>query len=264
MADGAKGDDGAMTLPPYFYDADDGVRLAYYTLGDPAARPLLLIHGYISDAWTNWMKFVPTAQVIADAGYHVVMPDLRAHGASDKPHDPAAYPREVLVDDMLALAAHHGFDDYDLVGYSLGAQTAAGMMVRGVRPGRAILSGMGFAGTTHREGRTAHFRNVFENLGRHERGSAAFMAEAFLKSSGGDPVALHLLLNSFASIDGDALAALDVPIGVVCGVDDRDNGSAPDLAAHLKHGTYIAIPGNHMSAVTRPELGAAIAAYLSA
>lgn len=65
---------------PQFFDAPDGTSLAYYELGE--GRPLLLIHGYISDALTNWMKFTPTAQVIADAGYRVIMPDLRAHGAS--------------------------------------------------------------------------------------------------------------------------------------------------------------------------------------
>jgi pimeloyl-ACP methyl ester carboxylesterase len=222
----------------------------------------LLIHGYMSDAWTNWMKFVPTARTIADVGYHVVMPDLRAHGASDRPQDPAAYPHEVLADDMRGLVRALEWADYDLVGYSLGAITAAQMLVAGERPGRAVLSGMGLSGLTHREARTAHFRNVFENLGRHERGSAAFMAEAFLKTSGGDAVALHLLLNSFASVDADALAAIDLPVGVVCGVDDHDNGSAPELAAHLRHGTYFEVPGNHMSAVTRPELGAAIVAAL--
>src|SRR5436309_452044 len=44
--------------------------------------------------------------------------------------------------------------------------------------------------------------------------------------------------------------------------DDRDTGSAEDLAAALPNGHYAVIPGNHMSAVTKPELGAGIAEFL--
>jgi len=36
--------------------------------------------------------------------------------------------------------------------------------------------------------------------------------------------------------------------------EDNDNGSAEELAGLLLHGSYVGIPGNHMSAVTRPEL----------
>jgi len=50
----------------------------------------------------------------------------------------------------------------------------------------------------------------------------------------------------------------------VCGVDDQDNGSAARLAEALPQGELITIPGNHMSAVTRKEFGAALAAFLTA
>ncbi|MEY4269348.1 MAG: hypothetical protein RLZZ58_564 [Pseudomonadota bacterium] len=251
-----------MKPVPQFHDAADGVRLAFYTLGDPGARPLLLIHGYMSDAWTNWMKFAPTASTIADAGYHVIMPDLRAHGASAKPHDPAAYPRDVLADDMFALVAHLDLTDFDLAGYSLGGRTVARMLARGCRPGRAIIAGMGLAGVTDVGPRTALFRHALTHLGQHARGSPAFMVEAFLKTSGGDPVALDMLQDSYCDTAQDALAAIDTPVAVICGADDRDNGSAGDLAARLRYGTYVEIPGNHMNAITRPAFGAAIAAYL--
>ena len=247
-------------MTPQFYTASDGVRLAYYELG--SGRPLLLIHGYISDAHTNWMKFVPTAHVIADAGYRVIMPDLRAHGASDKPHDPAAYPRDVLADDQFALIAHLGLTDLDAAGYSLGARTLARMMARGFRPGRAILSGMGLEGLTEADRRAGYFRNVLTNLGSHPKGSPEWFVEAFLKTSGGDPIALNLLIDSFASTDAATLASWDFPIGIVCGTEDQDNGRAEALAETLPHGQFYPIPGNHMSAVTKPELAEAILAAL--
>ena len=247
-------------MTPHFFTAPDGIRLAFYELG--AGRPLLLLHGFISDAQTNWMKFTPTAQGLADAGYRVIMPDLRAHGASDKPHDPAAYPKDVLADDAFALIAHLGLTDLDAAGYSLGARTLARMMARGFRPGRAVLSGMGLEGLTAADRRAGYFRSVLTNLGGHAKGSPEWFVEAFLKTSGGDPVALNLLIDSFASVTEADISGWDFPIGVVCGTEDQDNGHAEALAKILSQGRYFPIPGNHMSAVTKPELGAAMVAAL--
>jgi hypothetical protein len=49
----------------------------------------------------------------------------------------------------------------------------------------------------------------------------------------------------------------------VCGDKDDDNGSAAELANALPHATFAEIPGTHMSSVTRPELGEAIAGFLA-
>ena len=43
---------------------------------------------------------------LAGRGYRVIMPDLRAHGDSAKPHNAAAYPPDILTDDALALVDH--------------------------------------------------------------------------------------------------------------------------------------------------------------
>jgi hypothetical protein len=51
---------------------------------------------------------------------------------------------------------------------------------------------------------------------------------------------------------------------VVCGAEDQDNGSAQRLADVLPNAQLITIPGNHMSAVTRPEFGAALTGFLTA
>jgi hypothetical protein len=50
----------------------------------------------------------------------------------------------------------------------------------------------------------------------------------------------------------------------VCGDQDQDNGSADELVAVLPDARLSTIPGTHMSSVTRPELGEAIAAFLAA
>ena len=195
----------------------DGVRIAWREIGE--GRPLLLIHGYFSEADTNWIKF-GHAGLLAIAGYRVIMPDLRAHGLSGKPHDPVHYPKDILADDQFALIDHLGLTDFDLGGYSLGGRTVARMLARGCKPRRAIISGMGLQGLTSTDKRGDHFRHILDNLGKHEKGTPAWMAEAFLKTTGGDAVALRCILDTFVDISEEQLHVFDLPIVVICGEDD--------------------------------------------
>jgi len=248
-------------MKEYRIVAPDGVEIAVRETGE--GRPLLLIHGYFSEADTNWIRYGHAA-MLAGAGFRVIMPDLRAHGNSGKPHDPGHYPRDILADDQFALIDHLGLSDFDLGGYSLGGRTVARMLARGCRPRRAIISGMGLKGLTDTGTRAGHFRHVLTHLGEHPRGSPAFMAEAFLKTTGGDPIALLHILDTFVDTPVETLGSFDVSIAVICGAEDDDNGSAAELAAALPQGKLITVPGNHMSAVTKPELGQAMVEFLTA
>ncbi len=105
-------------------------------------RPVILLHGLFSDAQMNWIKF-GHAERIASEGFRVIMPDLRAHGESGKPHDPANYPPDILVRDLKELIAHLGLQEFDLGGFSLGARTTIDAVSHGVSPRRAILAGTG-------------------------------------------------------------------------------------------------------------------------
>jgi len=251
----------AETAPALqYFHGRDGRRLAYRELGE--GRSLVLIHGYFSTATVNWIKYGHAARIAA-AGYRVIMPDLRAHGDSAKPHEAAAYPRDVLADDGFALIDHLDLDDYDLGGYSLGARTVIRLLARGAKPGRAIVAGMGLQGILDTDGRGAHFRRILSHLGSFERGSPEWMAEAFLKTVGGDPVALLRILDTYVDTPRTALAAMALPVLVVAGSEDDDNGSAAALAEALPDGHHATIPGNHMSAVTNPELAAAMATFLA-
>ena len=245
--------------PAHYFLGRDGARLAYREMGE--GRPVVLIHGFFSTAMVNWVRYGHAA-TIAGLGYRVVMPDLRGHGNSAKPHDASAYPRDVLADDGFALIEHLGLTDYDLGGYSLGGRTTVRMLARGARPGRAIVAGAGWDGIVNTGGRGAHFRHILTNLGTFERGSAEWMAEAFLKTVGGDPVALLHVLDTFVDTSRESLGRIETPTLVLMGSDDHDTGSGEDLAAALPHGQYAVMPGTHMSAVTKPDLGTAIASFL--
>src|SRR4051794_23315466 len=124
----------------HFFDAPDGVRLAWHELGE--GPPVVLLHGLFSNAETNWIRFGHAA-AIAAKGFRVVMPDLRAHGQSAAPHAAAAYPPDVLAEDGFALIRHLELTEYDLGGYSLGARTSVRMAIMGAQPRRLVVAGMG-------------------------------------------------------------------------------------------------------------------------
>ncbi len=247
-------------LSPQFFQARDGARLAYRELG--RGRPVVLIHGFFSTAMVNWVRY-GHAEKIAAAGLRVIMPDLRGHGDSARSHDRAAYPPDVLTDDGLALIEALELEDYDLGGYSLGARTTLRMLARGAAPRRAVLAGMGLEGILDARGRGEFFRRVLSNPGSFPRGGAEWMAEAFLKTVGADPQALLNVLDTAVDTPREAIGRIEAPVLVAAGAEDADNGSAAALADALRHGRHVELPGNHMSAVTRPELGTAIADFLS-
>ena len=223
---------------------------------------MILIHGLFSNGWVNWIRY-GHAQLLADAGYRVIMPDLRGHGMSAAPHDSAFYPPDILAEDGEALVRHLDLTDYDLGGYSLGGRTVLRMLVGGAKPRRSILSGMGLEGILNPNKRRDFFRHVLTGLGLHTRGSAAWMAEAFLKTTGGDPLAMLPLLDSFVATSRQEIETITTPSLVLSGEDDQDNGSSRELADLLPQGELVEIAGNHMTSVLQPTLGRAIREFLA-
>ena len=193
----------------------DGAELAWREVGE--GRPVVLLHGFFSDAQTNWIRYGHAA-AIAAKGFRVIMPDLRAHGSSVRPHQASSYPVDVLADDAFALTHELNLTEFDLGGYSLGGRTVVRMLVRGARPRRAIVAGMGLSGLTDTGKRSNHFKNILDNLGTFEKFTPEWNAEAFLKTTKGDPVALRLLLDSFIDTSEREIAAIDMPRRAIWGM----------------------------------------------
>ena len=210
----------------------------------------------------NWIKFGHAARIAA-AGFRVIMPDLRAHGLSGRPHEPEHYPPGILARDLRELIALLGLTDFDLGGFSLGARTTVEGIGEGLRPRRAVLGGAGLEGLRHWQRRKHFFLEAIELFDRVPRGDPHWLSIQFMKSQKVDRVASGLLLESFADAFIDWLQAFTMPTLVVCGSEDDDNGSAAELAAALPDAMFREVPGTHMSSVTKPELGEAIAEFLS-
>lgn len=239
----------------------DGAEIAVHRLG--AGSPVLLLHGLFSSAEMNWRRF-GHAQRLAEAGFEAIMPDLRAHGQSAGPHDPDAYPANVLVGDLHALVGALGLVEYDLVGFSLGARTAAKAVIEGLAPRRLALAGMGLEGLSDWQRRSALFVDAIDRFDEVNRGEPPFFAVQFMKTMRVDRIAARLLLSSVRDIDPADLARIAMPTLVLAGEEDRDNGSPHKLAEALPDGRVEQVPGNHMGSVTKPDLGLAIKRFLAA
>jgi pimeloyl-ACP methyl ester carboxylesterase len=252
-----------MTILVCYFTASDGVELAWREVGQ--GRALILLHGLFSDSFVNWVKF-GTAERIAREGYRVIMPDLRAHGQSGKPHEPEHYPQLVLVRDLKELIAHLGLDEFDLGGFSLGARTTIEAVLGGVRPRRAILAGTGLDVLTNWERRSHFYVHAIDLFDQVKRGDPHWLAIQFMKTMKIDREAARLLLGTMRDRESrdDLAEAFSMPTLVVCGDQDDDNGSAVELANALPNAEYAEIPGTHMSSVTQPELGEAVARFLTA
>ena len=91
----------------------NGVRLHYREWGDPGAPDLLLVHG-----WTGFgASWVGVATAFQDR-YHIIAPDHRGHGESDKPV--TGYRLRDFVEDMRQLVVALGLRRPALVGHSWG------------------------------------------------------------------------------------------------------------------------------------------------
>ncbi|WP_434587524.1 alpha/beta fold hydrolase [Streptomyces sp. A5-4] len=95
----------------------NGLRMAYRTWGDPAAPPVVLLHGRSA----NSARWAHIAQELA-ATRRVYALDLRGHGMSDWP---GSYGYAQMRDDVRAFLDAAGLDRVDLVGHSMGGAVAA-------------------------------------------------------------------------------------------------------------------------------------------
>jgi pimeloyl-ACP methyl ester carboxylesterase len=238
-----------------------GTLLAVHETGQ--GHPVLLLHGLFSSANTNWIKFGHAA-AIAGRGFRVIMPDFRVHGQSASPHDPDDYPDDVLIDDVKLIISQLQLTDYDLGGFSLGARTAAMLLAQGVRPRRAILAGMGLEGLSDWGRRRDFFLSVIKDRDIIKHGDPRWLSVQFMKTMKVDTVAATLLLNSFGNFDPAVLRTVEVPMLVLCGTEDRDNGSPEALVDLLPNAKLAEVPGTHMGSVTQKSLGEAIADFLAA
>lgn len=90
-------------------------------IAEAGSGPLvLLLHGW-PESWYSWRHQLP---VLAAAGYHVVAPDVRGYGQSDKPEAIEAYSMKQLVGDAVGLLDALGEKTAIVIGHDWGSAIA--------------------------------------------------------------------------------------------------------------------------------------------
>ncbi|MGL5446433.1 MAG: alpha/beta fold hydrolase [Rhabdaerophilum sp.] len=98
-----------------------GARIAFSQAGE--GFPLLLLHGHPQTRLT-WHKIVP---MLLNAGYSLVLADLRGYGDSEKPSSSpnhAPYSKRAMAADQVALMRKLGHPRFGVIGHDRGARVA--------------------------------------------------------------------------------------------------------------------------------------------
>lgn len=230
----------------------DGFDLAYDEVGPREwGRPVILIHGFSSNRNENWHR-LGWYGAFERAQMRVAALDLRGHGQSAKPHDPAAYASDALAGDIFALMDHIGAETADIVGYSMGARLAlAAALKNPTRVKKLVVGGIGgtlfddppaenpIAGAME----TSNPETISEPILRSFR--------AFADEQGEDRFALAAFARGARHIfTKDGFDAISAPTLVVAGARDELAGSADVLANAIAGARAITLPGcDHFSAI---------------
>jgi predicted esterase len=106
---------------PFATNPVDGTALHFLERGNPTGEVVLLVHGFGSSAERNWLS-AGWERPLADAGYRLVLVDLRGHGDSARPDDPLGYRLSTLSEDTFVVLDSLGIENAHWLGYSLGSR----------------------------------------------------------------------------------------------------------------------------------------------
>ncbi len=91
----------------------NGVTLHTASAGPKDGPLAVLLHGF-PEFWYGWKSQI---KPLADAGYHVVVPDQRGYNLSDKPEGIENYTIDTLRDDIIGLITHFTDDKAVVIGH---------------------------------------------------------------------------------------------------------------------------------------------------
>jgi pimeloyl-ACP methyl ester carboxylesterase len=198
----------------------DGVRLHYEVRGDGPA--ILLSHGF---AATSAM-FAPNIDALAEA-HTVITWDLRGHGDSDSPGNPAAYTTDLCVGDMAALLDQAGAERAVIAGHSLGGYLSLEFQLAHPRRTTGLVlidTGPGYRSDAARAGWNQMAERYASRL--EERGLAGIPAGDELGAAthrGADGLVLaarHLMTQQDSHVL-ESLGSIVSPVLVIVGGDDE-------------------------------------------
>lgn len=244
----------------------DGIDIAYLDEGDRDGQPILLIHGFASNAVTNWVEPGWVKHLTRET-YRVIALDNRGHGASAKLHDPAAYSRALMAEDARRLLDHLGIAAAHVMGYSMGARITASLaLAHPARVKTAIFGGLGI-NMVHGLGGSDAIARALEAASLDQISDPqARNFRIFADQTRSDRLSLAACIRATReAISAETIARISCPVLVAVGTTDDVAGSGPDLAALIPGARALDIPGRaHMRAVGDRVYKDGVSAFLAA
>lgn len=232
---------------PIFNNNDHPI--AYLDEGE--GDPILLIHGFASNKFVNWV-YPGWVDLLVKDGRRVIAIDNRGHGESYKYYNAEDYGAPIMAEDALKLLDHLYIDQADLLGYSMGTRISAFCALQAPDRVRSLsLGGMGYgliSGVGNPEpiieGLLADkISDVKDRTGRSFR--------AFAEQTKSDRRALAACMQSARKpISEDMVSKITAPTLVAVGTNDDVAGDPKALADLMPNASYLEITNrDHMTAV---------------
>jgi pimeloyl-ACP methyl ester carboxylesterase len=264
----------AVSPPDQFFDSN-GVRIRYVEQG--SGPPVVLLHGYTGTLDRHWIANGFFAALAKD--HRVIAFDLRGHGKSGKPHDPAMY-GEQHARDVVNLLDRLEIERAHIVGYSLGAIIAGRLAT--LAPGR--LLSVACVGHYPWRSWTEKDAAEYEGFARELEGPTPFKSLAvgvqppdarpltdeeintltrpLMVANDVTALAAHMRGHHSLTVSDEELRRVRVPMMVIIGSDDPNAPGAAELTkAHPQIKATIvkgASHGGESGVLRRPETLAAL------
>ena len=297
----------------YTFTSFDGLRIAYHDEGEGPA--VVLLHGFGVDALGQFRDFeriratlekrqqmfreffggalplpdppaegrTGLAHALRAAGARTILPDMRGFGASDKPREKEAYADSAMARDVLALIEHLRLDAVDVIGFSMGCGTTAGLLM--LHPSQvksAILAGVGDYVIHDTEMDFPKSWPIPDSVPRPITGRVwaeegakileqgeivpGHLASASLiaaRVGGADPKVLAAVIRGAVAPmwPADPLRTIDVPVLILNGKSDAANQKVSRLLGEIPTARFAACEGDHHSTPYQPTFHQAVIAF---
>ncbi len=238
-----------------YFTSFDSTKIYYEVKG--SGYPVILVHGF-SGTGQGW-KTCAVYNDLLNAGYQVILIDQRGNGRSDKPHTDAAYANDAEAKDIMGLISFLNIKQYNAVGYSRGSIITSRLLVLDKRLHKAVMGGMGDAYTNPDWPRRVHaYRALMGDTTLHDVDDMM----KYIHSQHFDELALALQQKYQPSTSPAELAAVKIPVLIIRGTEDKENGSETGLNKLIPKSGLVYVPGNHNTAIRAPEFGDAVLKFL--
>ncbi len=233
------------------YVVNEDVRIHFVV--DGQGPPLVLQHGFGS-SHRMWGIYGYVKALAED--YRVIQIDARGHGASDKPHDPAAYELARRAADVVAVLDNLGIEQAHFCGYSMGGWIGFGMVEHA--PQRLLSLAIGGV-HPFPDDRWSAFDDVdgtdpeaFVSALERVVGER-FSREAKSRIKANDLVALVASTRA-RSTPSHVLGKIDVPALFYCGQRDVRLPQVREAARQVPGARFVKIPGTgHLMTFVRSD-----------